>query len=66
MESMETWDLVLLVVAGYVGTVTLVRLMTHRRDQMLEKLHKQVELERRRRKAAKIREQQAGRRAGAA
>lgn len=64
---METWDLVLLVVAGYVGTVTLVRLMNYRRDQMLQRLHEEVERERRRKTAAQIREkQQAGRRAGAA
>ena len=55
---MESWDLVLLVVAGYVGTVTLVRLMVRRRDQVIEKLHKQVEKERRRKRAAQIKERQ--------
>ena len=42
METMDSWDLVLLVVAGYVATVALVRLMTQRRDQMLQRLRKQI------------------------
>ena len=54
---MESWDLVLLVVAGYVGTVTLVRLMVRRRDQILENLGKKLEKERRRKKAAKAKAQ---------
>ena len=54
---MESWDLVLLVVAGYVGTVTLVRLMVRRRDQILENLRKKLEKERRRKKAAKAKAQ---------
>jgi len=57
MENMESWDLVLLVVAGYVGTVTLVRLMVRRRDQILENLRKKLEKERRRKKAAKAKAQ---------
>ena len=55
---MDSWDLVLLVVAGYVATVALVRLMTQRRDQMLQRLRKQMEKERQRQRVAEMREQQ--------
>jgi len=40
---METWDIVLLVVAGYVATFGLIRLMNLRREQLLEQFRHQME-----------------------
>ncbi len=40
---METWDIALLVVAGYVATYGLARLMTRRRDQLIEQFREQME-----------------------
>ena len=48
---MDGWDVALLVVAGYVATVTLVQLMIRRRDQMLEEFRRQMEQERIRKEA---------------
>jgi hypothetical protein len=39
---MDGWDIALLVAAGYVAVSALVRLMRHRRDQMLGELRRQV------------------------
>ena len=36
MGNMDSWDVTLLVVAGYLAIVSLVRLMARRRDQVLE------------------------------
>lgn len=47
MGNMDGWDLTLLLVAGYLAVVTLVRLMTNRRDQMLSRLREQLEKEKR-------------------
>jgi hypothetical protein len=44
---MDGWDIVLLVVAGYVAVSALVRLMLRRRNQMLDELRQQVGRERR-------------------
>ena len=40
---METWDIALLVVAGYVATFGLARLMTLRREQLIEQFREQME-----------------------
>lgn len=40
---METWDIVLLVVAGYVATFGLARLMTRRREQLIVQFREQME-----------------------
>lgn len=53
MGSMDGWDLVLFVVAGYLAAVTLVRLMIRRRDQMLDEFRKEVEQQKRRGEAPK-------------
>ena len=45
MENMDRWDIVLLVGAGYVATMALVRLMIRRRDQLLDKLRQQLKKE---------------------
>lgn len=41
--TMETWDIVLLVVAGYVATFGLARLMTRRREQLIEDFRERME-----------------------
>ncbi len=40
---MDTWDVVLIVVAGYVAITALVRLMNRRREQMLGELRQEME-----------------------
>ena len=35
---MDTWDIALLVVAGFVAVLALVRLMSRRRNQLVEEL----------------------------
>ena len=47
MGNMDSWDVTLLVVAGYLAVVTLVRLMTRRRNQVFEELHQKAEEEKR-------------------
>ena len=51
MGSMDGWDLTLLVVAGYVAVVTLVRLMARRRDQMLDEFRRKLRKEKQRNEA---------------
>jgi hypothetical protein len=46
--SMDTWDLALWAVAGYIAVVTLVRLMIRQRDTLLAEARAERELERRR------------------
>ncbi|MFH1921488.1 MAG: hypothetical protein ABIP48_16610 [Planctomycetota bacterium] len=41
---MNRWDVVLLVVAGYLAVMGLVRLMIRRRDQLLGKLRHEVKM----------------------
>jgi len=48
---MDGWDLTLLVVAGYVAVVTLVRLMARRRDQMLDEFRRKLRKEKQRNEA---------------
>jgi len=48
---MESWDLVLLVVAGYLASTALVRMMIRRRDQMLDDLRQEMDKEKRRKEA---------------
>jgi hypothetical protein len=40
---MDNWDITLLVIAGYLAVVSLMRLMARRRDQVLGQLQQQVE-----------------------
>ena len=51
MENMDAWDVALLVAAGYLALVTLVRLMIRRRDQMMEEFRREMKKEKRRREA---------------
>ncbi len=41
MGWIDRWDIALLLVAGYVAVITLVRLMTRRRDQNVAEVEKQ-------------------------
>ena len=56
MGSMDGWDVALLVAAGYVAATVLVRLMTRRRDQLLDEFHREM-AKRKRRKDAERRNQ---------
>ena len=46
MANMDGWDVALLVMAGYVAVISLVRLMVARRDQMMKAFRKEVAKER--------------------
>jgi hypothetical protein len=48
MGAMDNWDVTLLVVAGYLAVVALVRLMTRKRDQMLAEFRDQIEKDKKR------------------
>ena len=63
MGNMDGWDVALLVVAGYVALVALVRLMLLRRDQAMVELRRKMRKEKQRKEAEemeqKLRDQQA-------
>jgi hypothetical protein len=42
MGTMDNWDVTLLIVAGYLAVLTLVRLMARHRDQMLGEFRRQI------------------------
>ena len=48
---MNRWDVVLLVVAGYVAITALIRLMIRRRDQLLDELRQHFKKNKRRKEA---------------
>lgn len=50
MGAMDTWDVTLLVVAGYLAVVALVRLMARHRDQLLGDFRRQVAEEKKKKK----------------
>jgi hypothetical protein len=50
MDTMESWDIALLVVVGYLATVALVRLMTRHRDQLVERFRQDLEREKQQQK----------------
>ncbi len=54
---MDGWDVALLVAAGYLAVTALVRLMIRRRDQLVEHFRRDVEREKRRRRAQQRRAQ---------
>ncbi len=58
MGFMDGWDIALLVIAGYVAVVALIRLMTRRRDQMIDEFREEVEKEQNRKAAQRRREAQ--------
>ena len=51
---MDTWDIVILVVAAYVAITTLVRLMIQRRNRLLARFRRQMAEEKRKAKKAVI------------
>ena len=48
---MDGWNIALWVVAGYVAVVALMRLMAHKRIEVMAEFHGEVEKEKSRRKA---------------
>jgi hypothetical protein len=54
MGNMDSWDVTLLVVAGYLAVVTLVRLMARRRNQVFEELRHKAEEEKRKQVQAEL------------
>ena len=64
MGNMDGWDLTLLLVAGYLAVVFLVRLMTNRRNQMLGQLRGQMEKEKRLKEAERQSQEPRRQRAG--
>ena len=48
---MNSWDVVLLVVAGYLAAMALVRLMIRRRDQLLDEFRQRMKAEKKRKEA---------------
>ena len=53
MFGMDAWDAVLLAAGGYLAVITLVRMMSRRRDAILEDLSREVELAKERSKEQK-------------
>ncbi len=49
---MDGWSIALWVVAGYIAVVALMRLMTHKRNEVMAEFRGEVEKEKNRRKAA--------------
>jgi hypothetical protein len=62
MGNMDRWEVALLVVVAYVAILVLVRLMTWHRDQLLDRLRRDMEREKKIRKVseAATRQRQAG------
>ena len=48
---MDGWSIALWVVAGYVAVIALLRLMHHKRDEVMAEFRNEVEKEKNRRKA---------------
>ena len=56
MSDLGVWDVIVLIVAAYFAVVTLVRLVRHRRDEVMAHYQRLVEIERKRKKAAVLRQ----------
>ena len=54
---MDRWDIIIIVVAGYVAVMTLVRLMSSRHNQMLVQIREQLAKQLRKKKKAEKAEQ---------
>lgn len=54
---MDTWDIVILVIAGYAAVLSLVRLMIRQRDRMLGDFRQQMAAEKLRKEAVAKRTQ---------
>jgi hypothetical protein len=42
-RAMDRWDVVLLIVAGYVSVLSLVRLMANRRNELVSKIREEID-----------------------
>ncbi|MEI8374533.1 MAG: hypothetical protein WCJ35_17040 [Planctomycetota bacterium] len=58
---MDNWSIALWVVAGYVAVVALMRLMSHKRNEVMAEFRGEVEKEKSRRKAASAKQAKASR-----
>jgi hypothetical protein len=56
---MDRWDVVLLIVAGYVSVLSLVRLMANRRNELVSKIREEIDRRRADADAAEEEEQEA-------
>lgn len=57
MGAIDNWDVTMLIVAGYLAVIALVRLMARHRDQLIEDLRQQFEAEKKRKqKSDELRE----------
>jgi len=56
---MEGWDVALLVVAGYLAVVSLIRLMARHRDRMVERFSRELAEERKRKQREAVRQKPA-------
>lgn len=57
MSGLDTWDIALLAISGYVAVVTLIRLMRRRSDGLIDELAEQAEAEKQLQEARKRREE---------
>ena len=55
MDPFNRWDVFLLMAATYVAVISLVRLMRHRRDELVTQVREQIRVEQERRAAAEQR-----------
>jgi hypothetical protein len=46
MEWLNRWDVILLLIAAYVAVMSLVRMMTRRRDQLVADVERQLKAQR--------------------
>jgi len=58
---MDSWSIALWVVAGYIAVVALMRLMAHKRREVVAEFRGEVEKEKARRKAAAAQQAKAAR-----
>ncbi|HEY5313860.1 MAG TPA: hypothetical protein VIK18_15130 [Pirellulales bacterium] len=54
---MDSWSVALLVAAGYVAVMGLVRMMLARRDQLVQEIRQQIADEKKRKQAAEEQQQ---------
>jgi len=60
-ENMDSWSIALWVVAGYIAVVALMRLMAHKRNEVMAEFRGEVEKEKTRRKNAAAKQAKASR-----
>ncbi len=58
---MDSWNIALWVVAGYIAVIALMRLMAHKRNEVMAEFRGEVEKEKSRRKAAAANETRSSR-----